>query len=140
MGRPGCKIRNKRNAEVDSLSLSLSDYSRVGSDTRVRNVYVKDRSCDVCANRCCGSPPQPFPCLLLIEALTGRRQFVPIDRQLTSVPETEMYETSLGSRYVTYARIKRDANKLLADRSTSSFRIGKLNSPPPTIVLELLPV
>ena len=77
--------------------------------------------------------PNPFrhPCLLLIEALTGRRQFVPIDRQLTSVPETEMYETSLGSRYVTYARIKRDANKLLADRSTSSFRIGKLNSPPP---------
>lgn len=64
MGRPGCKIRNKRNAEVDSLSfsLSLSDYSRVGNDTRarVRNVYVKDRSCDVCANRCCGSPPQPF--------------------------------------------------------------------------------
>lgn len=103
----GCKIRDKRNAEVDSLF--LSDYSHVA--LAATHVYVKDRSCNVCANRCCGSPPSSLFAILalLIEALTGRRQFVPIDRQLTSVPETEMSPSTertrhLGSRTFTYVR------------------------------------
>lgn len=49
MGRPGCKIRNKRNAEVDSLSLSLrlfACWQRHTCKKRVRERSILRRMCE----------------------------------------------------------------------------------------------